>query len=124
MFLYPIGEDACRGFSLWDSLAPVIAVNTAWNEEARIFTLFHEFGHILTRSSSACVEVGSTRTLTGTEDPAERWCERFAASLLMPDDDVRLLVGQRFGLARIDRVDDVRWLARQFKASLGARLCG
>lgn len=81
VFLFSMGQDSCRGFSLWDDVAPVIAVNTAWNESARIFTLFHELGHLITRTSSACLE--SIRTTSRT-DPVERWCERFAAALLMP----------------------------------------
>jgi transcriptional regulator with XRE-family HTH domain len=36
VFLFSIGKDSCRGFSLWDEFAPVIAVNTAWNEAARV----------------------------------------------------------------------------------------
>jgi Zn-dependent peptidase ImmA (M78 family) len=85
VFLLPLGKDSCRGFSLWDDSAPVIAINTAWNESARIFTLFHETAHLVTRTSSACVE--STRAHTNT-DEVERWCERFSADLLMPAEDV------------------------------------
>ncbi len=85
VFLFSIGKDSCRGFSLWDESAPVIAVNTSWNEPARIFTLFHELGHLITRTSSACVEPVRSASKT---DPVERWCERFAASFLMPSNDV------------------------------------
>ena len=46
VLLVSIGKASCRGFSAWDPRAPVIAVNTAWNEEARIYTLFHEFAHL------------------------------------------------------------------------------
>jgi len=55
-FLFSIGKDSCRGFSLWDKTTPIVAVNTSWNEFARILTLFHEFAHLITRTSSACVE--------------------------------------------------------------------
>jgi hypothetical protein len=44
VFLFQLGAHNCRGFSLWDDKAPVIAINTAWNDEARTFTLFHEVG--------------------------------------------------------------------------------
>lgn len=85
IFLFSLGKDSCRGFSIWDDFAPVVAVNTAWNESARIFTLFHEMAHLITRTSSACLE--SVRTTSKT-DPVERWCERFAANVLMPFKDV------------------------------------
>ena len=42
VFVYSLGRDSCNGFSLWHERAPVIAVSSAWREEARIFTLFHE----------------------------------------------------------------------------------
>ena len=71
---------------MWDAIAPALIVNSAWNVEARIFTTFHEVGHLVMRTSSACIGYVGVR-----EDPQrsiERWCDRFAASLLMPEDDV------------------------------------
>jgi hypothetical protein len=56
VFLFSLGEDSCRGLSLWDDFAPIVAVNTAWSESARIFTLFDEIAHLITRTSSPCVE--------------------------------------------------------------------
>lgn len=80
VFSYAMGRESCRGFSLWDEYAPVVALNTAYNAEARMFTLFHEYGHVLTQTGSICAGwVASEKA-----DPAERWCEEFAASLLLP----------------------------------------
>jgi Zn-dependent peptidase ImmA (M78 family)/transcriptional regulator with XRE-family HTH domain len=119
VFLFSLGKDSCRGFSLPDDFAPVIAVNTAWNESARIFTLFHELGHLITRTSSACVE--TTRTTSGT-DPVERWCERFAADALMPMRDVAATLAQngwRPG-AQITSLELARRVARVYNVSLRA----
>lgn len=91
VFLFPLGKDSCRGFSLWDDLVPIVAINTAWNEPARIFTLFHEMAHLVTRTNSACEE--SVRTTSKT-DSVERWCERFAADFLMPARDVESTLRQ------------------------------
>jgi transcriptional regulator with XRE-family HTH domain len=55
VFVLPLGKESCRGFSLWDNYAPLIAVNSAWRHSARIFTLFHEYGHLLTRTNDHCV---------------------------------------------------------------------
>ena len=77
----PMGSDGARGFALFDSRAPAIVVNTAWNPSVRIFTLFHEMGHLLTRTDSVCI---GTR-IAGESPKIERWCERFAASLLLPE---------------------------------------
>jgi Zn-dependent peptidase ImmA (M78 family) len=119
IFLFSIGKESCSGFSLWDDSAPVVAVNTAWNESARIFTLFHEMAHLITRTSSACVE--SARATPKT-DPIERWCERFAAALLMPGKDVESDL-RKLGLARGANVTDLRVakrIANLYKVSLRA----
>jgi Zn-dependent peptidase ImmA (M78 family) len=119
VFLFSIGKDSCRGFSLWDDVAPVIAVNTAWNESARIFTLFHELGHLVTRTSSACLE--SVRTSPRT-DPVERWCERFAAALLMPTKNIERALhqhGWRPG-TQITSLSIAKRIASTYKVSLRA----
>jgi len=111
VLLFPMGEKSCRGFSLWDDLAPVIAINTAWKDEARIFTLFHELGHLVTRTSSACdIALASTGH---AEEPAERWCESFAADVVVPADAVKPVpvVADLKALSR---------LANQYKVSLRA----
>jgi Zn-dependent peptidase ImmA (M78 family) len=119
VFLFSLGKDSCRGFSLQDDLAPVIAINTAWNESARIFTLFHEFGHLLTRTSSACVETFHAKLLT---DPVERWSERFAADVLMPMRDVSATLKQ-FGWRpeqQIASLDVGKRIANIYSVSLRA----
>lgn len=109
--LFPMGDESCRGFSLWSDVAPLVAVNTAWRDEARIFTLFHEVGHLLTRSDSACALAATE--LGHAEDPAERWCESFAAAVVVPDDVVA-------GLPRVTDLKNLSRLAGQFKVSLRA----
>lgn len=119
VFLLSVGKESVNGFSLWDSEAPLIAVNTARNEASRVFTLFHELGHLATKTSSACLEAVRTKSRT---DPVERWCERFAAEVLMPAEDVRSSLradgwhtGQTItGLALPERI------ARTYKVSLRA----
>jgi Zn-dependent peptidase ImmA (M78 family)/transcriptional regulator with XRE-family HTH domain len=119
VFLFSMGNDSCSGFSLWDDFAPVVAVNTAWNESARIFTLFHEMAHLITRTSSACIE--SVRAKSRT-DPVERWCERFAAALLMPARDVEMTLRQS-GVSSRNRLTNLRFaksFANLYKVSLRA----
>ena len=71
-----IGEDGCRGFSFHDDLKPLIAVNTAYTAPARLFSYLHEVGHLMRQSDAICIGYAQTA--------AERWCERFAASFLLP----------------------------------------
>ncbi len=82
VFALQLGKDGVRGFSFSDEVAPVISVNTAYNREARVFTAFHELGHLVLQNESVCVD------LSGEATEEERWCEEFAASVLLPRDAV------------------------------------
>lgn len=114
-----LGKGNIRGFSAWDDLAPIAAVNTAYHPTARIFTLFHEVGHLLTRTDAACL-----RFIQPGEHEAgvERWCERFAAEVLMPAEALQA-VAARFGVSAARSVADVetaRRIAGRFKVSARA----
>lgn len=118
----PMGADSARGFSVWDDRVPLIALNTHWGPSARIFTLFHELGHLMSRTSSMCEEVVGGRH-KGTNDPVERWCEAFAAAALVPWAAAeRYLVTQLGwnGHSRITDLNVVTKLSRHFKVSLRA----
>ena len=107
---FSMGSDACRGFSIWDERSPLVAVNTAWQDEARIFTLFHEVGHLLTRTDSACA---TAPVAPHAGDPTERWCEAFAAALLIPS-------GALSDVSKVDSLSVLSREARRMKVSLRA----
>ncbi len=77
-------EDA-RGFSLTDIEPFVIVVNESDAPNAKIFTLFHEYGHILLNESAVC-----NRDSDEIDDKKikmiEYWCNRFAGAFLVPED--------------------------------------
>lgn len=121
VFQFPLGPMACRGFSLWAEIAPAVALNTHWNNEARIFTLLHECGHLLSRTSSACLELPHRRPIE--PDPAERWCDRFAAAALLPWESVSRFMRERLSWNQGQKISDLHSagrIARRFKASLRA----
>jgi Zn-dependent peptidase ImmA (M78 family) len=107
-----IGEEGCRGFSFFDDDKPLVAVNTHYNPEARLYSYLHEVGHLMRRTDAICIGYAST--------VAERWCERFAAAFLLPADPLRQRLEYRFGDRTISDLDDVRALARDFRVSLSA----
>lgn len=113
---FQIDRQAIRGFSARDHFVPLIAVNTAYTPTARVFSLLHELGHLVRGDDSACID------FAGPDDPreVERWCERFAAAVLLPRESVR-------STASIPKdIDDevlyrlVHAIARKYKASLRA----
>jgi Zn-dependent peptidase ImmA (M78 family) len=113
--IFSIGQESCRGFSIWHDRAPLIAINSSWIPEARSFTLLHEFAHLLTRTNSACLEVASRPT--PQSDVVERWCERFAAFVLIPDAELKGVVESDLGLQTVQDLDAVSRVARRFKTS-------
>jgi Zn-dependent peptidase ImmA (M78 family)/transcriptional regulator with XRE-family HTH domain len=124
VFVFPLGEDSARGFSLWDEDAPLIAVNSEWNHAARVYTLFHVYGHLLTRTSSVCLERSGVK-LSRPNDPAERWCEEFAAAALLPWSGVAALLKRRFNWSPGEKVDTLnapRAIANAFKVSWRAAM--
>ena len=110
VFLYSLGENSARGFSIATESPPIIGVSTTWHPSVRVFTLFHELGHILTRTSSSCIEDTGQNP---TADPTERWCESFAASFLMPREEIQTLVSN----LSIDPISTATWLANRLFVS-------
>jgi Zn-dependent peptidase ImmA (M78 family) len=107
-----MSRKGCRGFSLYDDSAPVIAVNTATVPQARLFSYCHELGHLLRRADRIC---GAT-----ADTALERWCERFAAGFLLPRDRFGDFVGQEFPDQLISEVADVGRISHHFNVSLRA----
>lgn len=122
VLVYPLGKDGIRGFSTWHDNAPVIAVNSHWRVEARIFTLFHEVGHLILKTNSACFGyVGQDEV--SADARLERWCDRFAAQFLLPEQEFRrqyLAISSDFSDQSESRYLIAVKLANRFKVSLRA----
>ena len=84
VFSSRVPRQDCHGFSFGsESLAPVIFLNDEELPQAQIFTLFHEYAHLILRDTALCLE------REGTDwGVTERFCNRFVAALLMPPDAV------------------------------------
>lgn len=123
VFEFDMGVESARGFTLWDELAPVIALNRSGHVPAsRIYTLIHEYGHLVLRTTSVCIGYVALRSGTrGARQEHERWCDRFAAAVLLPAEALRDAVEERLsrrGSKRIREVRDASALADYFNVSL------
>ena len=76
----PVGD--AGGFALADRLPAVIVINSKDGIGARLFTLMHEFGHVLLGETAIDMPGASRRT----RNRSEEWCDVFAASFLLPVD--------------------------------------
>jgi Zn-dependent peptidase ImmA (M78 family) len=77
-------QDA-RGFSLTDAEPYVIVVNSSDADRARLFTLFHEYAHLLLNIPVICSQGEADREEYA---PVERWCNHFAGAFLAPKEYV------------------------------------
>lgn len=84
------------GFSLYDETLPLIYINNSTTKTRQIFTLLHELGHILFRTSGIdTLREPDIRSLDEHQRHIEVWCNRFAAQLLVPDAAFHLALGGR-----------------------------
>jgi Zn-dependent peptidase ImmA (M78 family)/DNA-binding XRE family transcriptional regulator len=107
----------CRGLSFWAPReVPAIVVNTEDVANARIFTLFHEYGHLMLRQAGVCLAERMPATPKGL---IEDWCNSFAAEFLVPTRHLLAAVEARFPNLGPDAwtIDDIGKLATHFRVS-------
>jgi Zn-dependent peptidase ImmA (M78 family)/DNA-binding XRE family transcriptional regulator len=114
VFQLPMPVQEARGFSLTDGGLPAIVVNSSDAITARIFTLFHEYAHLLLGAAGVCLPH------EGAEDDGrvEKFCNHFAGALLVPK--AALLADERAKqITRTSSVadTDLEQLAARFKVS-------
>lgn len=106
-----------RGFSVRELQFPIIALNSKDAPAARLFTLFHEFGHLLLNQAGLC-DLSDEGRASSQDQRAEVFCNAFAGELLVPRE--ALLV--EIGIKRVSRTrswddDEIRTLAQRFCVS-------
>ncbi len=104
-----LDPDEFIGFALADDLAPLIFINNADYKASQMFSVAHEIGHLLLGES------GVSDDSVGVEQAPdnERWCDHFAAELLVPEADLQ---AQDLDFREVAR-DDLQSLARRYKVS-------
>jgi len=111
-----IEMDEARGFAIADRPLPVVAFNSKDSVSGRIFTLMHEFGHVLLGESTL-----HARPPLESDDGDERWCNQFAAALLVPRDDLLSLYPVRTKGEHANWTEhEVEQLARRYTISPAA----
>jgi Zn-dependent peptidase ImmA (M78 family) len=78
-----VDPSEARGFSISENEVPVAAVNGSEHFNGRIFTLLHEYAHLLLSTSGLC-DLHETPTGARDQDAVEVECNRIAGEILVP----------------------------------------
>jgi len=112
-----ISPSEMRGFSIGEFPLPVIGLNIKDSPKGRIFTLLHEFTHIMLKQSGICdVDEGYNRL--PEEQKVEIFCNHVAGASLIPKDDLLnedLVIRNKGKDMWTD--SDLSFLSERFKAS-------
>lgn len=105
---HPLKSSGVRAFSVYGDVS-VMVLNESDQNEVRLFSLFHEFCHLLKRQDGLCTVDIEKDT---TNQPEEKYCDEFAAFLLMPEEKVKSSIQLPF--ASLKQLDA---LAKKFGVS-------
>jgi Zn-dependent peptidase ImmA (M78 family) len=101
-----------RGCALPDKLAPVVLINSKDADVAKSFTLIHEVAHLLL--GEAAITGSAADFEVSPSSPIERFCNRFAAEVLVPQEDFKNQVPSDW----MDRENEfLRFSARKYWVS-------
>jgi len=115
-------EDA-RAISLVDREPYLIIINNADRDHAQIFSLMHEFSHVLLREAGICNDFEDyVRNRANEIRRIETFCNEFAASFLLPEDDFRSHASTFGNLNGENLGDALDVLSSDFKVSKSAVL--
>lgn len=82
-----VSTEEMRAFSLYFDVLPVIVVNGADGPRGRLFSMLHEYAHLLLHTAGLCDLVTDVRA-TNPDRQLEARCNAIAAAILMPAADV------------------------------------
>ncbi len=81
----PLSVEEFRGFAIADPMAPLIFINTRDSKNAQLFTLIHEFVHLLIGHGG----ISGNDWLEKASNKVECYCNQVAAEFLVPEDSLR-----------------------------------
>lgn len=102
-----------RGFSLPKDKFPVIVLNLRDSINGRIFSLFHEYAHLLLNDGAIC----NMKEINNSSD-VEKFCNHFAGAILTPKDALlnhQLIRSMGYSSEWSD--ETLKKLAKRFKVS-------
>lgn len=89
-------DNNVSGLCINDDLFPVILINNSMSFARQIFTLFHEFYHLVSNTSGAeIIRDDYYKYLDGSQSVTEKNCDTFANEFLVPTDDFKIELSKK-----------------------------
>ena len=111
-----------RGFSISEQVAPIIVLNGQDMPRGKIFTLLHEFGHLVLQNTGIC-DLHESRRVVTDEDRVEVYANHVAGAVLIPQS---MLLQEHLVATNSSRRewldDDILSLAEKYAVSQEAML--
>ena len=115
---FPI-EDA-RGFSLIDIEPYIIVLSVHDSVRGRIFSLFHEYAHILLRKPAVC-NLESFDSHKSEIKKIERWCDAFAGAFILPSSEISKHIDNKEKIFKKSIKSTIQKISSEYRISeLGA----
>jgi Zn-dependent peptidase ImmA (M78 family)/DNA-binding XRE family transcriptional regulator len=111
VFQYSMPVEDARGFALPDESPNVIVLSSKDSIEARIFSLMHEFAHILLGETA----IDFPDFTVPRQNDVEAWCNRFASAFLLPSDVAMSLF--KVNKNALTETEMLNTLSRRYKVS-------
>lgn len=112
-YLSSVAVSEIRGFAIADEIAPFIFINSKDNKKAQLFTLIHEFCHLLL-GKTGISDISNKNT-----KPTEIFCNKIAAEFLMPTEKFY----NTYMTYKVDNIEDkILYLSKKFPTSYSSIL--
>ena len=77
-----VKKEEVRGISIYNDALSIIGVTNGDEKRAKVFTLFHEMAHLVSRNNESFCLVD----FNDDNGDEEKWCDQVAAETLLPED--------------------------------------
>lgn len=109
--------DEMRGLAIYNKQFPIIMLNTKDSTRGKMFSLLHEFCHLLLRKSGIG-NIDPNWQTKGKVNPVEVYCNEFAGQCLLPSESIHWLIGHRsLDKNKIASDASIRAFVNRFQAS-------
>lgn len=112
-----VALEEVRGFSISADVYPVVVINAKDSPRGRVFTLIHEFAHVLLNRGGLC-DLHTTPRVRSREEEIEMFCNQVAGEFLLPTTEFleEPIVAGKAARATWDE-SEIRQLAEKYSVS-------